>query len=68
MTQRVRNRWLGVSEPVGVADEDLDDPVDALGAGVGEAAVDEREDLWPPSLDRGGQPLQLWKLSLAQRR
>jgi hypothetical protein len=43
----------GVAEAVGVAGDGFDDPVGAFGAGVGDAGVQEREDLWPPDFDGG---------------
>jgi hypothetical protein len=48
-----------VAEAVGGACRGLHGPVGGLGAGVGDAGLQEAEDLGPPGLDRGGQALEL---------
>ena len=45
----------GVAEAEGVAGLELDQPVDALAGGVGDAGEDEGLDLWPPCLDSRGE-------------
>lgn len=54
----------GVAEAVGVAGDNLDDPVGAFGAGVGDPGAQERKDLWPPCLDGCGWALQFGKVGV----
>ena len=49
----------GAAEPAGGAFDLFDEPVDAFGAGVGDAGVEECLDRRPPSLHGAGQGAQL---------
>jgi hypothetical protein len=54
----------GVAEAVGVARDGFDHPVGSFGAGVGDAGVQEGEDLWPPGLHGGREAFQLGQVGV----
>ena len=56
---------LDVAEPAGHAFDLFDQAVVALGAGVGQPGVQERQDRWPPRLDRAREPGNLGNVGVS---